>query len=172
MRITELQKIEINQDLKQAELDYENARRGLEAFRLTSKAHSGDDDYALDTTFITDYANASARINELEAAKANGEIVTPVGDTVQIGSYVEIGTLTRGVTGFFVVEETLTTKPIKKECSVKAPLVSAILGHKVGDVCEFEVNGKKDAVAIGLVDNDYGIDLAAELTQGSKQNIR
>ncbi|MDR0425944.1 MAG: transcription elongation factor GreA [Clostridiales bacterium] len=96
-----------------------------------------------------------ARILELEEILHNCEVIEikTGGDTVEIGSMVEIADTAAGVSKQIVIVGVYESDPLAepKRISNESPLGKTLLGHKAGESVIFEHGGKKVTYKINKI---------------------
>jgi len=153
------------QDLK-AELVQLNealivAKGDMQTYRQAEKNKTGLNDYTvLDNSYYERIASLVTKIDEIEHLLVNPILATPSGNTIQVGSVVELADCDLK---FMVVQNMVTSKPSMREVSINSPIFGAIYMHKTGDICEYSVNGRELKCVIGKVDNDYSAQMAKDM---------
>ena len=168
--LTPVQVLNLKEELLKSKADLELAREQMESYKETERFTScyGDESLStIDDSYYQRIASLVTRIEEIETLLDNYILANPKGDTVQIGSIVELAD--RDLQ-FMVIQKKVTygyNEPIK-EVSIDSPIFGAIYMHKVGDVCEYAVNGKAFKCVIGKIDNDSNNVLTRKLFEESK----
>ncbi len=169
--LTPRQVLDLKEELIKAKEDLEQAQEHLESYRETERFTCSYGDESLSTVDDSYYhriASLVTRIEEIETFLNDYILANPSGDTVQIGSIVEFADRNLKL---MVIQRKVTytyNEPIK-EVSIESPIFGAIYGHKVGDVCEYTVNGKALKCVIGKIDNDSNKVLTRKLFEEAKE---
>ena len=161
--LTALQIQDLSAELEQAKEELIKARAQMENYRETERFTSDYGDISSSTVDDSYYVNISklvTKIDEIKNILSRYILATPTGHTVQVGSIVELADSGKKI---MVVQKRVTSVSTMKEVSVDSPIFGAIYMHKVGDICEYSVNGKACKCVIGAIDNEYSNKLAEEL---------
>ncbi len=171
--LTPMQIQDLKNELVQTKEDLEKAQDEMKSYRAVEEDKTGWDDYTvLDNSYYQKLSSLVTKIDEIDSMLANYVLAHPSGNTVQVGSVVELAD--RDLK-FMVVQSKVTSRPTMMEVSTESPIFGAIYMHKVGDICEYNVNGKPCKCVIGKIDNDYSNEMAMELAEDSlekKGNVK
>lgn len=166
--LTPMQISDLEKELVQSKLDLENAQIEMKLYKDSERFTSNCGDVSIsvfDDSYYQKIAELVTKIDEIETLLANSILAEPTGNTIQVGSVVE---LADHDVKFMVVQKKVTSKSSMMEVSMDTPIFGAIYMHKVGDICEYTVNGKTCKCVIGKVDNNYSNNMAKEVSSEAK----
>lgn len=166
--LTPMQIQDLENELELSKLDLEKAQIEMKKYKETERFTTNFGDVSLsgiDDSYYQKIAELVTKIDGIESLLTNYVLANPTGNTVQVGSVVELAD--RDLK-FMVVQSKVTSKPSMMEVSMESPIFGAIYMHKVGDICEYTVNGKPCKCVIGKVDNKYSNEMAKEVTSEAK----
>jgi len=165
--LTPMQIQDLENELELLKLDLEKAQIEIKAYKdsVYDKTGGIEDFTVVDDSYYRKIAELVTKIDEIESLLTNHILVEPTGNTIQVGSVVELAD--RDVK-FMVVQKKVTSKPSMMEVSMDTPIFGAIYMHKVGDICEYTVNAKPCKCVIGKVDNNYSNNMAKEVSSEAK----
>lgn len=159
--LTPMQVQDLKVELVQLEEALIAARGDMQAYKEVEDDKTGCNDYTvLDNSYYERLSSLVTEIDEKKQLLANHILATPTGNTVQVGSVVELAD--RNLK-FMVVQSMVNKKPSMKEVSVNSPIFGAIYMHKTGDICEYSVDGRELKCVIGNVDNEYSAQMAKDM---------
>lgn len=167
--LTSVQLHDLVIELEQTKEELVVARKEMENYRETESKKTGEDHYTIDDSYYQKISYLVTKISDIETMLANHELADPKGNTVQIGSVVELADSERTI---MVVQKRVTSKPSLKEVSVDSPIFGAILMHKTGDICEYTVGDRVCKCVIGKVDNNFINEFESGMVQTSEMGGR
>ncbi len=155
--LTPMQYVALTNGLKEKELKVMEAEDDLRVYRLSEAKHVGDEHFTSgDEEFKKALHDATNEVSTYHELLSNPIIASPVGDSVQIGSLVNVTINNRIHKEFVVVLRSLNAgHKAVNEVSLESPIGMAIFNKEEGYSGKYAANGNVISVSIDSVNNDF-----------------